>query len=339
MLVASQYQHALFGGWTKPIGHSLRADLKSLKLDSDPTLMGLHHFLRGGRGLSVPATLEAQLASLCAALDPAMSNPDDEVDVSTNTTIKLREIDSRFSHSVGEGFHFIRKYRCLTPNEVELLRRLEVADDLLSSSAVRRQKPAVASRVQRVIRDFSCRLVRRSVGVRSAVVRDSNMLLSFEKVVTGNEQLMHDAIKQVESLLNVRDQFVLTLNTTFGEPLPPASRRATLTTTKQRVRPREERTDARPATTIRFLNVSSGESLQSIPLTYQLFKSARQLQSGMLEASLPRTVLALLDTTRAKLAGRIVRDEDLLDGSEIRIGLRSEVIVRELQKFLIRTEP
>ena len=56
------------------------------------------------------------------------------------------------------------------------------------------------------------------------------------------------------------------------------------------------------------------------------------------KASLPRTVLALPVSTRAKLAGRIVRDEDLLDGSEIRIGLRSEVIVRELQKFLIRTE-
>ena len=118
------------------MGRGLRADLKSLKLDSDPTLMGLYHFLRGGRGLSVPATLEAQLAGLCAALDlQRCPDPDDDVYVSTNTKIKLREIDSRFSHSVGEGFHFIRKHRCLTPNEVELLKRLEIADDLLSSPA------------------------------------------------------------------------------------------------------------------------------------------------------------------------------------------------------------
>ena len=56
----------------------------------------------------------------------------------------------------------------------------------------------------------------------------------------------------------------------------------------------------------------------------------------MLPASLPRTVVALLDTAAAKLAGRVVRDEEQLDGSEIRLGLRDEVVVRELERFLIR---
>ena len=84
--------------------------------------------------------------------------------------------------------------------------------------------------------------------------------------------------------------------------------------------------------------MGSGTSNQPIPLTYELFKSVRELRGGMLAASLPRTVTALLDTTRARLAGRIVRDEEQLDGAEIRIGTRPETIVRELGKFLVRNE-
>jgi hypothetical protein len=73
-------------------------------------------------------------------------------------------------------------------------------------------------------------------------------------------------------------------------------------------------------------------------MTYELFRSVRELRAGMMPASLPRPVVALLDTTRARLSGQIVRDDNLLDGAEIRIGLRSEVIVRELNKFIVRQE-
>jgi hypothetical protein len=58
----------------------------------------------------------------------------------------------------------------------------------------------------------------------------------------------------------------------------------------------------------------------------------------MLPASLPRPVVALLDTTRARLAGTVVRDEEILDGAEIRIGTRDTVISRELGQFVILKE-
>jgi hypothetical protein len=92
----------------------------------------------------------------------------------------------------------------------------------------------------------------------------------------------------------------------------------------------------RPKATLRFLSVGSKASRQSVPLTFDLFKSIRELDQGMLEATLPRTVLALLDTTKARLSGRIVRDEDALDGAEMSIGLREERIVRKLGKFHVR---
>lgn len=338
LLVAAQYQHALFGRWPRFVGRSLRADLKELRINDHRTLGGLAYFLGSTRGLAIPATLAPQLSSLCDVLDPAIADSDGMVEVSARTAIALRELDTRFSHSVGEGFQFIKKYQCLTPLETDLLRRLDQADELLSQADVHRRRPATAFRVQKLVRDFACRLVRRSLGVRSGVVREFETLSRFRRVIEGDEQLLHDAVKQVEGLLNDREHFVVTLNTTFGESLPPESRRAVLRTPKQRVKPRLHTHAGRPTPTLRFLSVGDGTSQQSIPLTYELFRSVRELKAGMLPASLPRTVVALLDTTRARLAGRIVRNEDLLDGSEISLGLRDEVVVRELGKFVIRHE-
>jgi len=46
--------------------------------------------------------------------------------------------------------------------------------------------------------------------------------------------------------------------------------------------------------------------------------------------------MALLDTTKAKLAGSIVRDDDALYGSEIQLGIRQEVVSWEMGEFFIR---
>jgi hypothetical protein len=161
------------------------------------------------------------------------------------------------------------------------------------------------------------------------------ILSDFQQVIEGDESLLHDAVKQVESLLNERDHFVVTLNTTFGEPLPPMQRRARLITDKQKVRSKPPTGDNRPSASLRFLGIGSGSSSQAIPLTYELFKSVRELRQGMMPASLPRPVIALLDTTRARLAGKIVRDEELLEGAEIHLGERDDVIARERNDFVV----
>lgn len=338
ILVASQYQHSLFGRWPHTGLRSLRTDLQELQLGSHPTLMGLYHFLCRGSTTSVPATLDAQLKALGELLDPAIADPDMEVEVSSRTKIRLREIDTRFSQSVGEGYSYIQKYRCLTVLETDLLRRLAEADEKLSDPDIVKRRPMVASRVQALVRDFACRMVRRSIGMRSAAVRDAEILREFERVLSGDPQLLHDAVKQVEGLLNEKDRFVVNLNTTFGEPLPPKQRRAILTTPRQKVKAREMPNGDRPHSAIRFLTVGSGAGTQSIPLTYELFKSVRDLRRGMTTSSLPRPVVAMLDTTRARLSGKIVRDEELLEEGEIRIGLRDDIIVRELAAFLVRWE-
>src|SRR5262249_42398952 len=123
LLVSSLFEHALFTRWPRSAARDLRKDLRDLKLERDPTLMGLYHFLNGRRAWSLPSTLERQLTSLCDLLDPALANPDDTVQMVSGPQIKLRDIDVRFSQSVSEGLAFVSQYEILAPLEVSLLQR------------------------------------------------------------------------------------------------------------------------------------------------------------------------------------------------------------------------
>jgi len=76
----------------------------------------------------------------------------------------------------------------------------------------------------------------------------------------------------------------------------------------------------RPRPSICFLDVEVGPTPQPIALTYDLFKAVSDLDRGLSPASLPRSVLALLDTTRARMAGSIVRDRDVRDRPAIILG-------------------
>jgi hypothetical protein len=338
LLVSRLYKHALFGQWPRHGIREMRLWLKELGLQNDETLAGLYQFLSDPRRAAIPPTLSSQLEEFCETLDPALADPDTEVELSGNTKVAFRELDIRFSQSVGEGLRYIRKYKCLDILEIDLLKRLDIADRHLSEPSVIKNRPETAARVQALAREFACRLVRRSVGARSAAVYESNTLTDFENVVAGQPELLYDAAKEVEKLLNEDGRFAVVLNTTFGEPTPSAERRVTLTTNKQKVKVATAPPVVRPKTALRFLSVGSGATGEFIPLTYGLYKSVRDLRDGMVPASLPRAVVALLDITRARLGGHIVRDEELLEDGSIKIGSRKDLIVRQRGEFLVRRE-
>jgi hypothetical protein len=335
-LLSRFYRHALFGTWPKVSVRNLKKALRELDLQDDEVLNGLVQFLNDSRRLAIPPTLRTQLDELCEVLDPALADPDTEVMLSSNTTVFYREIDARFSQSVEEGLSFLRNKRCLATLETDLLKDMDGADKRLAKAGLARNRPDTARRLQSIVRDFACRLARRSVGCRSAAVRDGATLISFEKVVAGDDQLLYEAAVQVEELLNKGQRFAVVLNTTFGEPIPAAERRVTLTTDRQRVRVPDEAAVERPSAALRFLTVGPPSRRQFIPITYELYRSVLELRLGMLEASLPKAVVALLDITRAKLGGRIVRERDALELGTIQIGLRKETIVFQRGKFLVK---
>lgn len=336
-LMAAQYQHALFGSWPVERAAALRSDIKELKLDDQPALVGLQQFLSLEKRRETTSTLRTQLAGVGALLDPAVAGPGLAVAVSASTTIKFEELDRRFSLSIKEGRLFLQKYQCLSTIEIDLLKALEEADAILSEESVRRRKPAVAGRVQAFARLVACKIARRSVGVRSGITKDSDVLVEFNQVLNGDSAASQIATQQVENLLNKERRFLVSLNTTFGEPLPPPERRVMLTTDIQKVRQMPLQQDKnRPRLPVRFLSVGSSAAPQSVALTYELFKATKLLRKGLIPASLPRSVVALLDTTRAKLAGAVVRNEEALEGGEIELGIRNDLLVRNFGQFDVR---
>lgn len=320
-LVAAQYHHALFHLWDREAGPSLLKDIKELGLQDNNTAMGLQWFLSSRRSPYLPAMIEGVLNSFAGLLDPALARPDTIVAVSRNTNYRLRDIDTRFSRSVAEGLEHVRKSRILTGLEVELLQRLVVLDAFLSRQDVRKKRPATATRVQRLVRDFSCRLVRRTVGVRTAMVLDAPILREFENVVEDkHDDEIFEVAREIELLLNKSQEFEVSLTTTFGQPLPPSNVQALLVVPRRHVQPTNASGEGRPAAPLRFLEVGEGKSAQHVALTYDLFKAVKDIERGMCSASLPRSVLALLGTTGARLAGPIVRDDNVLRRAEIRLG-------------------
>lgn len=334
LLASSLYQHALFSVWPRINNKGLRPEIRELEIYEDPGLMGLHYFLTAPRDSSVPSTLKLQLFGLADCLDPALAEPLSKIEIEGRVICFGKDIDARFSQSVGEGLSMVRPH--LSVLEIDLLDKLARTDEVLSSPSVRRRRPATARRVQNLIREFSCRFTRRSLGARYGVTREQDILADFEKVTSGNTELLHKAVKQVEALINSSEQFEVVLNSTFGEPLVRNSRRATIRIAKQKVKPVGNSLVGRPMHSIPFLLI--GGRGHPLALTYELFRSVRELESGMLPASLPRPVVALLDTTRARLSGAVVRDEDLLDGAEIKIGNGETIISREFGKFVISKE-
>ncbi|NTH14751.1 hypothetical protein G6L99_21780 [Agrobacterium rhizogenes] len=321
-LVSAQYQHALFHRWDGGLASSLLQDIRDLGLQEDNTAMGLHYFLQSRIAGYVPATIAASLDAFVELLDPAMSSPDAEVTL-WGGPVRLGEFDARFSRSVREGLDYAIGCRALSHNERALLERLSGLDELLGVPRLRLKRPGAANRIQRAIRDFACRVTRRSVGARNAAVPDAATLDAFKRVVADADGRGHDLreiANQVEDLLNDDHNFNVSLTTTFGQPLPPPRRRATLVVSRRRVIPRDAAQSGRPRPSICFLDVEVGSTLQPIALTYDLFKAVSDLDHGLSPASLPRSVLALLDTTRARMAGSIVRDRDVRERPTIILG-------------------
>lgn len=326
LLVSLQYQHSFFGSWDL---HSLKEfhnHLKILAMQNNATLDGLYQFLRHSGGGEGPSTMRAHLKSAANFLDPGLADPYMEVAISATTTIKYKEVDKRFSQGVREGLIYLRKHQLLSPLEDAVLDALADVDEKLFDGDLIKGQNYIASKVQGFIRDFSCRLSRRSIGVSFAAIKDRDVLKVFEQIVDGEDTLLRTATNQVRNLLNKDDSFHVSLNTTFGEPNPPERRRAILVTDRQRVSPVPLGTGNHPRGLFRFMAIGQGNNRPSIPLTYDLYRSVVEISEGMSPGSLPRPVVALLDTKKAKLGGHIVRDADILDGARIQLGTCLEYI-------------
>ena len=80
--------------------------------------------------------------------------------------------------------------------------------------------------------------------------------MQYQHIVEGSSEdgdLLLAATRAVSRLLNTNDKFEVSLTTTFGQPMPPATLRAVLVTAKQAVRPRTDVNHGRPVAPMRLL--------------------------------------------------------------------------------------
>jgi len=338
-VAGAHFSQLLFSEWDRSVLRRMRADAKELGVDGDRTFQGLCEFLRGAQRPSVPATLRPLLESVCAILDPALASPLLELRISRTRTLSLGDLDARFSHSVESGLEFLTHLKCLTPLDRELLWRIADLEKRITEAGSRNSRYMVtAIRFQHLLRDFACRWARRSLGSEHCAVRDQEVLATFQSIVDSpdvKEAQVYEAAKKVETLLNGDRYFEISLNTTFGEPLPPATRRVTLIAEKQRVKPRVVQTEGRPKSPLIFLTLGSERRAQPIPLTYDLYRAVVDLNQGLVPASLPAAVVALLDSNRARLAGALVGDAQVLEAARIRIGTAREEIAIGPRGFVV----
>jgi hypothetical protein len=338
-LATSGYQHALFHHWENGLSLDLKSAIKDLGVDKSTDAGRLVHgfqlFMTDKRNTYLPATIYTLLSSMSEALDPALAIPENVISINAKSQISLSEIDARFSKSVQSGLDYLKNYRLLGVNEIELLKRLSNADLYFSEPINRRKKPTSANFIQRCLRDFACRFVRRSICSRYAVVADLNVLNAFQEIVEDeNGQKLHAVSRQVKDLLNDADGFHVSLTTTFGQPLPPTQRQTTLIVPQRNVRSLPLNNVGRPKSPICYLKIGTGDSAQSIPLTYDLFRAIKELDRGLSPASLPRNVVALLDATKARLSGPIVRDHDLWEDAKIKVGADGAEISKSFDGFV-----
>jgi hypothetical protein len=333
-LVAAQYQHALFHGWDVSVAPSTWTDIKDLGLRNDATAMGLYYFLAGRSGAGPPSTVEPIVQNLIGLLDPALADPAATATIH-GKDVAFGDLQSRFSRSVSDGLAVLSTGRFLSRNEHELMRRLAELDVKLSQPDVRRKRPKAATRLQHLVRDFAGRLACRSIGARRAIVPDASVLDEFHKVAGDTDGRGHElrsVAKRVEGLLNNGHDFEISLTTTFGQPMPSSRRRAILRVGRRRVRGLQQKVEGRPKPPLSYLVVETAGAGQPVALTYELFKSISELATGMSNASLPKSVLALLDTTKARLAGGVVRDPEVFERASFTLGDGVEV-ERDMGEF------
>lgn len=338
-LVASEYEQALFHIWKPEAATMLMKDIKELGMQSNQTLFGLYHFLHAKRSTYEPATIAPTLDTMGKLMDPALASPDLCVKLDAKRSVRLGDIDTEFSRSVQDGLLYVKKLDLLTPNAIHLLENLKEVDQLLSEPIVRRKKPATSTRVQRLLRDFSCKIVRRSIGVRTAAVKDLAVFTEYERVVDDKSQSKNSQFKiahKVEDLLNKDSRFCVSLTTTFGQPVPPENRTIQLNAPAIRVQNNLSENINRPVSPVCFLMVSAGKESHPIALTFDLFKALQSLGEGMSEGSLPKPVVALLDTSKALLGGALVRDSAVLERATIRINFGEIEIGLNQEEFVSR---
>jgi hypothetical protein len=314
LLSSRIYSHALFPRWP---------DLRLIKDDCNPVLkkdstndsnandlFRLLGRLRRDESTSTHRIVNEQVGIL---LDP--------VEVSGNVMLAdgdltADDLEEMFSYSVKQGYSAVRE--CLSEIERVFMDWTVRVEGRIGEDASKGNKnnALLYDEVRKTIRSFACRFVKRSLAVKRGVTKDGQYLERYAQAIEEVVELKK-ARKKFLELIHVNSRFPISLTTTYGQPAPNRERDATLYTQMVKVSyivP--PRTGQHARSSLPYLKIKD----HAVPLTYHLFKALVQLEEGLMEPSIPSDILALIEGTRARMAGEIVRDNEGLDDAILCVG-------------------
>ena len=311
LLMSRLHHQALFARWPRlRMRDRLRKISQTAPFENSLSpLAGWFWFLERRSIDSTSPAFQSLLDSFRGAMDPASTESEQPLPGG----ISFGEVDDDFSQSVALGIAGV--HDLLSPIELLVLGQLAEADVFLSSEKIRNAHREDARALQRGMRSFACRVVRRHLGTQFGTTREAKYLAEYESLLGGDGNLATVRSHFQRLLHENLDRFQVPLTTTFGQPLPPEGQQVTLVIGKQKVKvvPPETRAE-RPGESLPFLLINQ----HPVPLTYPLYRSLMRLDAGLNVSSLPRDLVALLDATRAHVAGIAVRSREALeDDAEI----------------------
>lgn len=314
LLSSKIYSHALFPRW--PDLRAVKNECKPV-LKQDPSnranandLFRLLGWLRKDENTSIHRLIREHLG---VSLDP--------VEVSGGVMLvgedfSADNLEEAFSYSVEQGYSVTKKH--LSKLECALMDWLVLVERRIAEDASKGNKNHVKlyNNVRKNLRFFACRLVKRSLGVKRGITNGYSYLQRYAKAIDEDIELKN-VRKQFSELIHENSRFPVSLTTTFGQPVPHPEQDAIIYAPMVKVSyimPPKSRDHARSS--LPYLKIKD----HAVPLTYSLFKALAELNEGLMEASIPTEILALIEGTRARIAGDIVRDLDGLDDATLSVG-------------------
>jgi hypothetical protein len=328
LLMSKLYHHRLFSLWPKlNKGNHRKAKQSALKKPKSNQFY--KEYTRAASHFKAIANLTSSdsnyvrkilTESFSQNLDPALISGEtvffEGIVNNEKTNVTAGLIDERFGLSINDGLKLVS--RRLPEADKMILRNLILADEFLMEQ---NHSPLISNHVrflQASIRQFSSRLVKRSLGVKYGVCKNIDALINYSKFHNDKKQIKKTE-SQIRGLINENEKFSIPLSTTFGQPVAHRDRDISLLVSE--IKPRMVKLyqgAAKPREHLPYISIHKNRCL---PVTFNLFQSLREIEKGLNEASLPEEIFAMLDEVKSIVAGEIVRDEDYLDVSaKIKIG-------------------
>ena len=323
LLASRLYSHALFPTWPKltDVTKSIR-ELNSDEIDLLPYLEQFFDEIANNKNRSSTEIGSLLGKDFCLTLDPA--NTRRELTLQDNLTVG--EVEDAFTNSTRRGLALTSRY--LTKIEITLLSLLAEADEACEADDVSPRVSAKVRSVQWNIRALASRFTKRGLAVGTGICRDQLFLEGYHDLLQGTLDSKKFLRKSFQKLIN-KDHTGLSvpLSTTFGQPPHSMSGQVRLLGKKSvtaKIVSTNEFT-SRPRDQLLYLSLDE----ITVPVTFTLFKALFEVQEGLLTASLPEEIHALVDGTSNVLAGRFVHDESGLEDAQIEIWGSSQKLVVE----------